>query len=89
MIDPNLLPAISLATSPCRSQTNHGYNTSFSIELMLKRKDDRKEFIVIKNDQRKSASITWEAFGFSARLVKNGSYKYFVGFAGCFQCKTT
>jgi hypothetical protein len=89
MIDPDSSSVVSLDTSPYRSQTNHEYNTSSSIEIMSKRKDDRKEFIVIKNDERKSSSNAWKAFGFPARFVKNGSYKYIFGFASCFQCKMT
>ena len=79
---------ICIDISPSRSPINRQYTTS-SIEFMLKRKDNRKEFIVIKNDQKKSSSIAWSTFGFPGRLIEDGSYQRIYGFASCFQCKST
>ena len=56
---------------------------------MLKRKDSRKEFIVIENKQKKSSSIAWSNFGFPARLSEDNTYERLHGYASCFQCKTT
>ncbi|CAF4086103.1 unnamed protein product [Rotaria sordida] len=87
MTDIDLSSPISIDDSPCRSQINQTFTTS-SIENMLKRKDNRKEFTVIENNQKKSSSA-WATFGFPARLSENGTYERIHGFASCFQCKTT
>ncbi|CAF1032271.1 unnamed protein product [Adineta steineri] len=64
------------------------YSTA-SINILLKRKDDSKEFIVIKNDKKKISSIAWSRFGFPAKRLADKSYKRIVGFASCFECKHT
>ena len=56
---------------------------------MLKRKDSRKEFIVIENKQKRSSSIAWSTFGFPARLTEDNTYERLHGYASCFQCKST
>ncbi|CAF4313115.1 unnamed protein product [Rotaria sp. Silwood2] len=87
MTDIGLSSPILIDDSPSRSQINQTFTTS-SIENMLKRKDNRKEFTVIENSQKKSSSA-WATFGFPARLIENGTYERIHGFASCFQCKTT
>ncbi|CAF3962185.1 unnamed protein product, partial [Rotaria sordida] len=79
MTDIDLSSPISIDDSPCRSQINQTFTTS-SIENMLKRKDNRKEFTVIANNQKKSSSA-WATFGFPARLSENGTYERIHGFA--------
>ncbi|CAF3038405.1 unnamed protein product [Rotaria sp. Silwood2] len=87
MTDIGLSSPILIDDSPSRSQINQTFTTS-SIENMLKRKDNRKEFTVIENSQKKSSSA-WATFGFPARLIENDTYERIHGFASCFQCKTT
>ena len=41
---------------------------------MLKRKDSRKEFIMIENN-RKRSSTTWSTFEFPARLNEDNTYE--------------
>ncbi|CAF3317150.1 unnamed protein product, partial [Rotaria sp. Silwood2] len=87
MTDIGLSSSILIDDSPSRLQINQTFTTS-SIENMLKRKDNRKEFTVIENSQKKSSSA-WATFGFPARLIENDTYELIHGFASCFQCKTT
>lgn len=69
-------------------QTQYKFTSSL-IENLLRRKDVRHEFKVIENNQKKCSSTAWSSFGFPARLSENGSYERIIGFASCFQCKTT
>ncbi|CAF1140504.1 unnamed protein product [Rotaria sordida] len=87
MTDIDLSSPISIDDSPSRPRIKQTFTTS-SIENMLKRKDNRKEFMVIENNQKKSSSA-WANFGFPARLDGNSTYERIHGFASCFQCKTT
>ncbi len=74
--------------SPSRTQKNEQFTTT-SLEHRLRRKDSRKEFIVIENNQKKATSTAWSTFGFPARLIDDGTYNRIMGFASCFQCKST
>ncbi|CAF5020772.1 unnamed protein product, partial [Rotaria sp. Silwood1] len=87
MTDIGLSSPILIDDSPSRPQINQTFTAS-SIENMLKRKDNRKEFKVIENNQKKS-STAWATFGFPARLIENGTYERIHGLASCFQCKST
>ncbi|CAF1275599.1 unnamed protein product [Rotaria magnacalcarata] len=78
---------ICIADSPPQSQVKQTFTTA-SIELMLKRKDDKNEFTVMVNNLKKS-STAWSNFGFPARLDVGGIYQRIDGFTSCFQCKTT
>ena len=78
----------SLDASPSRTQKNQQFTTT-SIENLLKRKDNQKEFIIIENNQKKATSAAWSTFGFPARLTEDGTYNRILGFASCFQCKST
>ena len=63
--------------------------TAASIENLLKQKDSSKQFIVIKNDQKRVSSLAWSTFGFPAKRLEDGSYQRIIGFASCFECKDT
>jgi hypothetical protein len=78
---------ICIADSPPQSQVKQTF-TAASIELMLKRKDDKNEYTVMVNNLKKS-STAWSNFGFPARLGAGGIYQRIDGFTSCFQCKTT
>ncbi|CAF1396390.1 unnamed protein product [Rotaria sordida] len=71
-----------------RSNLTQQYSAS-SIENLLKQKDDSKQFMVIKNDQKKLSSLAWSIFGFPAKRAEDGSYQRIIGFASCFNCKDT
>lgn len=86
--DVDLFPSNSLDASPSRPQKNQHF-TATSIEHLLKRKDSRREFIVLENKQKKTTSAAWSTFGFPARLVEDDTYNRIPGFASCFQCKFT
>jgi hypothetical protein len=60
-----------------------------SIENLLKQKDNFKQFIVMKNDQKNLSSPAWNTFGFPAKRSDDGSYKRIPGFASYFTCKDT
>ncbi|CAF4906656.1 unnamed protein product [Rotaria socialis] len=64
------------------------YSTS-SIENLLKQKDQSKQFMVVKNDQKYVSSPAWSTFGFPAKRVEDGSCQRIIGFASCFACKDT
>jgi hypothetical protein len=88
MIHIDLSSSNSVDVSPSRTQKNQQFTTT-SIEHLLKRKDSRKEFIIIENNQKKATSAAWSTFGFPARLIEDGTYNRIPGFASCFQCKST
>ena len=87
MTDIDILCSTSVGACSSRSQVNQQFTAS-SIEQMLRRKDSRKEFIVIENN-RKKCSTAWSTFGFPARLNEDNTYEPLHGYASCFQCKTT
>ncbi|CAF3341802.1 unnamed protein product [Rotaria sp. Silwood2] len=87
MADIDISSSICIDDSSPRSLVKQTFTTS-SIEIMLKRKDEKKEYIVTENTLKKS-STAWSNFGFPARLSKCGTYQRIHGFASCFQCKTT
>ncbi|CAF3701502.1 unnamed protein product [Rotaria socialis] len=64
------------------------YSTS-SIENLLKQKDQSKQFMVVKNDQKYVSSPAWSTFGFPAKRFEDGSCQRIIGFASCFACKDT
>ena len=58
------------------------------IENLLKRKDSKKQFIVIENNLKKCSSTAWLTFGLPARKIDNGTCERIHGCASCFQCET-
>ncbi|CAF3473830.1 unnamed protein product [Rotaria socialis] len=51
------------------------YSTS-TIENLLKQKDNSKQFLVIKNDQKKNvSSLAWPTFGFPAKRLEDDCYQ--------------
>ena len=75
-------------SSSASSNSVQQYSTS-SIENLLKQKDESKQFIVIKNDQKHVSSPAWSTFGFPAKRVEDGSYQRIIDFSSCFTCKDT
>ncbi|CAF1476629.1 unnamed protein product [Adineta ricciae] len=88
LIDIDITSSNSVEVSPSRTQKNQHFTTT-SIEHLLKRKDSRKEFIIVENNQKKKTSTAWSQFDFPARLTEDGTYNRLLGFASCFQCKST
>jgi hypothetical protein len=74
-------------SSPSSNSTQH-YSSS-SIQNFLKQKDNLKQFMIVKNDQKCISSTAWSIFGFPARRVEDGSYRRIDGFTSCFECKDT
>lgn len=83
------IPSSSNNNSPSsNSNSVQQYSTSL-IEGLLKQSNKPKQFIVIKNDQKKLSSPAWSTFGFPAKRIDDNSYKRIDGFASCFECKAT
>ena len=59
------------------------------IENFLKRKDNSKQFIVMKYNQKEVSSRAWSTFGSPAKRVKSGSYQRIIAFASCLNCTNT
>jgi hypothetical protein len=88
MSDIDVLPSSDPISSTTSSTTTQSY-TAASIENLLKQKDNLKQFIVLKNDQKNLSSPAWSTFGFPAKRVEDGSYQRIMDFASCFNCKST
>ncbi|CAF3426928.1 unnamed protein product [Rotaria sp. Silwood1] len=88
MSDIDIFSSYDSVSSTSSSNVTQQYSTS-SIENLLKQKDDFKQFIVIKNDQKNVSSLAWSTFCFPAKRAEDGSYKQIIGFASCFNCKDT
>ncbi|CAF1603766.1 unnamed protein product [Adineta ricciae] len=88
MAEADLSSVMPIDTSPANTLKDQAFTTT-SLEHLLKRKDSRKEFIIVENNQKKAKSAAWSMFGFPARLIEDGTYSRIIGFTSCFQCKST
>ncbi|CAF4372964.1 unnamed protein product [Rotaria magnacalcarata] len=92
----NIIPQSALSksniiqqrSSASNSNLIQSYSTS-TIENLLKQKDNPKQFLIIKNDQKNVSSLAWATFGFPAKRLEADCYQRIVGFASCFEYKDT
>ncbi|CAF4262448.1 unnamed protein product [Rotaria sp. Silwood2] len=78
----------SSSNSSSSLNVSQQYSTS-SLEILLKQKDEPKQYIVLENKQKHLSSPAWSTFGFPAKRLSDGSYERIMGFASCSDCKDT